>query len=95
MNIVVKTDGSVDLDDRPSATVGREALESKGWMVLALTVDRLRVGQAMFLPSTEGDRNLTAQAMVASLTGAHVWFNGPVVLADLEPETAHRLIDEL
>lgn len=98
MNLVVHPNGTVELDEQSPADAARTALRAKGWGLLALTMDRTRIGQAMYLPSgmaNGGQRNIMAQTIVADLTGVHIQFHGVVVLADLSRDLAHRIIEEL
>lgn len=93
MNLVVRPDGTAELDDRPAAVVARAVLGAV-WITANLVVDQRTVGRVLTLPWYEEDVNEIARLLVTELTnGVHVDLHGPVVLADLDGGTAHLLLE--
>lgn len=92
MNLIVRPDGTADLDDRPAGTVARAVLGS-AWITANLIINDESVGRVMTLAGNREDVNTLAARLVRELVPAHFRFLGPVVLADLDAGTARLLLE--
>lgn len=91
MNLIVRPDGSAELDDRESTTVALAVFGKGNVIAVNIDVDGRRVGRA--LTTNEGDVNSLARLATVELSGAHFMFYGPVVFVDLDPGTAHLMLE--
>lgn len=95
MNLVVRPDGTAELDGRPATEVANAVL-GRAWITANLVVDGALIGRVLALPDNDQDVNEIARMLVVELTnGLHVDLHGPVVLADLDGGTAHLLLEAL
>jgi hypothetical protein len=90
MNIVVRADGTAELDSRDQDEILLELFEGPA-MFIHLRNDQVLEGIAAIDPqATEVNRR--ARHMVDALVGVHIVFNGTVLLAQLNPEDATELL---
>jgi hypothetical protein len=92
MNLVIRPDGTAELDDRTPEEVVLATLGHRH-LAVNLTVDSRLVGTAHALVDDTEDINHLARLAVVELTGAHFAFMGPVVLTGLAAGTAHLLLE--
>jgi hypothetical protein len=89
MNLVVHPDGTVELDERPAADI---PAFDRSPVSINLFHDKSYVGRA--LCQMQGPTNRLATRLVAHIAaGAHIRFEGPVVISDLTPEQAVELLE--
>lgn len=91
MNVVVRPEGTAELDERPTGEVVRDAL-TEAPVGINLFRDQQYVGRVLM--GRVGDRNELAMDLVAHMNGgAYIQLRGPVVIADLTSEQAVGLLE--
>lgn len=98
VNLIVRPDGTAELDDREPDKVVLATLGTRGVVAISLNVtgpdgEMQLVGKAHMLVGSEDDVNTVARLAVVELTSHHFLFNGPVVLTHLDAGTAHLLLE--
>lgn len=93
MNLIVRPDGTAELDDRRTPDVVIAVLGLRGVVGVRITVDGEVVGRAYTLGSNADDLNDLARLTMVELTGRHFEFSGPVVFGELDDGLAHLLLE--
>lgn len=92
MNVIVHTDGTAELDERPAVEIARDMFDH-GYATITLTADQ-PLGR-LLMTTTDSPVNETARRFVVHLTGVHIYVAGDAILAGLETGSAHGLLELL
>lgn len=93
VNLIVRPDGTAELDNRDPLEVVTAVLGRRGVVAVKIITDNTHVGTAYTLVAHASDANQVAELAMVHLTGRHFEFLGPVVFTGLGDGLAHLLLE--
>lgn len=94
MNLVVRPEGTAELDDRSPATTVQDVFDDRRTVAINITTDNGRtvLGRVHSEPDAS-TLSTVANQMMLRLTGRYFALSGPVVFTELDPDLAHQLLE--